>query len=78
MHNIKIVDIGKSVHNIQFADKLLVGSYGIMKEALKIVGSTKSFPNLNQARNLFLMNVIIVTQVFRKSNVNAFGKTFFA
>lgn len=43
-HNIKIVDIGKSVHNIQFADKLLIGSYGLMNEALKLINSPVRLP----------------------------------
>ncbi|MCE1165200.1 MAG: cytochrome c3 family protein [Bacteroidetes bacterium] len=40
-HNIKIVELGKSVHNIQFADKLLVGSYGLMKDAVGMVSGSK-------------------------------------
>lgn len=44
MHNIKIVEIGKSVHNIMFADKLLLGSYGLMNEALKAINSSKRLP----------------------------------
>ncbi len=40
-HNIKIVELGKSVHNIQFADKLLVGSYNLMKEAVGMVSGSK-------------------------------------
>jgi hypothetical protein len=43
-HNIKIVDIGKGVHNIQFADNLLVAAYGLMKDALTIIGSNKVLP----------------------------------
>lgn len=44
-HNIRIVELGKSVHNIQFADKLLVGSYGLMKDALTMTGSTQKLPD---------------------------------
>ena len=44
MHNIKIVEIGKSVHNIAFADKLLVASYNLMTQALTIIGSKAKLP----------------------------------
>ncbi len=43
-HNIRIVEVGKSVHNIQFADKLLIGAYGLMKTALTTVGAANSLP----------------------------------
>jgi Zn ribbon nucleic-acid-binding protein len=43
-HNIRIVEVGKSVHNIQFADKLLIGAYGLMKIALSTVGAANSLP----------------------------------
>jgi hypothetical protein len=43
-HNIKIVEIGKSVHNIAFADKLLVGGYNLLTQALTSIGSTVKLP----------------------------------
>jgi hypothetical protein len=52
MHNIKIVEIGKSVHNIQFADKLLIASYGLMKNALSIVGSSANLPKFESSSEL--------------------------
>ena len=48
-HNIRIVEIGKSVHNIQFADKLLIGAYGLMKNALTIIGTAHSLPEFKSA-----------------------------
>ena len=48
-HNIKIVEIGKSVHNIQFADRLLIGSYKLMKNALTVIGSSKLLPEFTSA-----------------------------
>lgn len=39
-HNIKIVEIGKSVHNIEFADKLLTGAYDLMKKAVSTIGAS--------------------------------------
>lgn len=55
LHNIRIVDIGKSVHNIQFADNLLIGSYGLMKEALNITGSPVRLPDF-KANTEFIPN----------------------
>ncbi|HAY35155.1 MAG TPA: cytochrome c3 family protein [Ignavibacteria bacterium] len=43
-HNIGIVDVGKSVHNVQFADQLLTGSYTLMKKALTVIGSSSNLP----------------------------------
>jgi nitrate/TMAO reductase-like tetraheme cytochrome c subunit len=43
-HNIRIVEIGKSVHNIQFADKLLVAAYKLMQQALVNIGSVVKLP----------------------------------
>lgn len=43
-HNIRIVEVGKSVHNIQFADKLLIGAYNLMKKSLSVIGSSRSLP----------------------------------
>jgi hypothetical protein len=43
-HNIRIVEVGKSVHNIQFADKLLVAAYNLMQQAIQTVGSNTKLP----------------------------------
>ena len=43
-HNIRIVEIGKSVHNVQFADKLLSASYNLMKKSLTVIGSSMNLP----------------------------------
>jgi len=43
-HNIKIVEIGKSVHNVQFADKLLMAGYNLMVQALNVIGSSVKLP----------------------------------
>jgi hypothetical protein len=75
-HNIKTVDIGKSVHNIQFADKLLVGSYGIMKEALKIVGSGKQLPEFKASTDYVPNECYSCHGGIQEVKVNTFGKTF--
>jgi nitrate/TMAO reductase-like tetraheme cytochrome c subunit len=43
-HNIRVVEVGKSVHNVQFADKLLIGSYNLMKQALSVIGNSNTLP----------------------------------
>ncbi|MFZ4589815.1 MAG: NapC/NirT family cytochrome c [Ignavibacteria bacterium] len=75
-HNIKIVDIGKSVHNIQFADKLLIGSYGIMNEALTMVGSTKKLPEF-KSNSEFVPNECYNCHAgIQEVSVKVFGKSF--
>lgn len=76
MHNIKTVDVGKSVHNIQFADKLLVGSYGIMKEALQIVGSAKQLPEFKASTEYVPNECYNCHGGIQEVKVNVFGKTF--
>jgi hypothetical protein len=48
-HNIRIVEVGKSVHNIQFADKLLSAGYDLMKQALNIIGSSSKLPDFKSS-----------------------------
>ena len=38
-YNIDLVEVGKSVHNVQFADELLRSAHGIITDALKLVAS---------------------------------------
>jgi hypothetical protein len=54
-HNIKIVEIGKSVHNIQFADKLLIASYNLLGQALTTIGSSVKLP-IFQSSSEFIPN----------------------
>jgi hypothetical protein len=51
-HNIRIVEVGKSVHNVQFADRLLIGAYGLMKKALSVTGSASSLPEFKSAEDI--------------------------
>ncbi|MEO8514963.1 MAG: NapC/NirT family cytochrome c [Ignavibacteria bacterium] len=50
-HNIRVVEIGKSVHNIQFAEKLLIGAYTLMKQALTLVGSASNLPEFRSTED---------------------------
>jgi hypothetical protein len=54
-HNIRIVEVGKSVHNVQFADKLLIAAYGLMKKSLTVIGSSMNLPEF-QSGNEFIPN----------------------
>lgn len=76
MHNIKTVDVGKSVHNIQFADKLLVGAYGIMKEALEMVGSKTQLPKFEASTEYVPNECYNCHGGIQEVKVNAFGKSF--
>lgn len=51
-HNIRIVEVGKSVHNVTFADKLLVGAYDLLKKSLAIVGSSMKLPEFTTGAEL--------------------------
>lgn len=75
-HNIKIVEVGKSVHNIQFADKLLVSAYESMKKALTVIGLPLTLPSF-QSGTEFVPNEcsschLGITDV----TVKKFGKNF--
>lgn len=75
-HNIKTVDVGKSVHNIQFADKLLVGAYEIMKEALNMVGSKTQLPKFEPSTEYVPNECYNCHGGIQEVSVNAFGKNF--
>jgi len=75
-HNINLVDIGKSVHNIQFADKLLVGSYGLMTEALKLIGATSKLPEFKSSTEYVPNECYNCHGGIQEINAQAFGKTF--
>lgn len=48
-HNIRIVETGKSVHNVLFAEKLLLASYDLMKKALTVIGSSAKLPEFKSS-----------------------------
>lgn len=48
-HNIRMVEVGKSVHNVTFAEKLLLGSYDLMKKSLTIIGSPMNLPQFTSS-----------------------------
>lgn len=48
-HNIRIVEVGKSVHNIQFADKLLQSGFELMKQAMNLISSSAKLPDFKSS-----------------------------
>ncbi|RPI18482.1 MAG: hypothetical protein EHM58_05355 [Ignavibacteriae bacterium] len=51
-HNIRIVEVGKSVHNVQFADKLLIAGYNLMKKSMSIIGAPVNLPAFESSSEL--------------------------
>jgi hypothetical protein len=76
LHNIKIVELGKSVHNIQFADKLLVAAYDILKKALTIAGSSSSLPEFKSSSEFIPNECYSCHSGIQEINVKKFGMNF--
>jgi len=51
-HNIRVVEVGKSVHNVTFADKLLLGAYDLLKKSLTMIGSSVNLPTFISGSDL--------------------------
>lgn len=75
-HNLRMVEIGKSVHNVQFADKLLVASYGLMKKALSVVGSSKSLPEFKSSSEVIPNECYRCHSGIQEISVNKYGMNF--
>ncbi|MFZ1323183.1 MAG: NapC/NirT family cytochrome c [Ignavibacteria bacterium] len=75
-HNIDIVEIGKSVHNVQFADKVLIGSYALMKKALSVIGSSKVLPEFKSSSDFIPNECISCHSGIEEISVNKFGMKF--
>lgn len=75
-HNIRIVEVGKSVHNIQFADKLLIGAYGLLKQALTAVGAANSLPEFSSASEFIPNECFSCHSGIQEISVKIFDKNF--
>jgi hypothetical protein len=75
-HNIRLVEVGKAVHNVQFADKLLVGAYSLMKEALTVVGSSASLPSFVSNSEVIPNECYRCHSGIQEINVKKFDMTF--
>ncbi len=75
-HNIRIVEVGKSVHNIQFADKLLIGAYGLMKNALSTIGAANSLPEFKSASEFIPNECYSCHSGIQEINVKKFDMNF--
>jgi nitrate/TMAO reductase-like tetraheme cytochrome c subunit len=75
-HNIKIVEIGKSVHNISFADKLLVGSYNLMTQALTAIDSKIKLPEFKSDAEFIPNECYNCHAGIQEINKNIYGLNF--
>jgi nitrate/TMAO reductase-like tetraheme cytochrome c subunit len=75
-HNIRIVEIGKSVHNIQFADKLLIAAYTLMKNSLSVIGSSASLPEFKSASEFIPNECYSCHMGIQEINVKKFDINF--
>lgn len=75
-HNITIVDVGKSVHNVLFADQLLKGSFDLMKKALSVIGSSSSLPEYKASSEYIPNECVNCHTGIEEISVNKFGMKF--
>jgi hypothetical protein len=75
-HNIRIVEVGKSVHNIQFADKLLVAAYNILKKSLAVVGASANLPEFKSSSEFIPNECYSCHSGIQEINVKKFGLNF--
>ncbi len=75
-HNIKIVEVGKSVHNISFADKLLVASYNIMVKALVEINSPVKLPEFKSGSEFIPNECYSCHAGIQEINKNIYGLSF--
>ena len=75
-HNIRIVETGKSVHNILFADKLLTSAYGLMKKSLTLVGSSAGLPDFKSSSEFIPNECYNCHSGIQEVTVKKFGMDF--
>ncbi len=75
-HNIRIVEIGKSVHNVQFADKLLVAAYTLLKKTLTIIGSKVNLPEFSSSSEFIPNECYNCHSGIQEINVKKFDMNF--
>lgn len=75
-HNIRIVEIGKSVHNVQFADKLLVAAYSLLKKSLTVIGSTSNLPEFSSSSEFIPNECYNCHSGIQEINVKKFDMNF--
>ena len=75
-HNIQIVEIGKSVHNIAFADKLLAASYNIMVKALTAINANVKLPEFKSSSDFIPNECYNCHAGIQEINKNIYGLNF--
>jgi hypothetical protein len=75
-HNIKIVEVGKSVHNITFADKLLVAGYNLMVKALNAIDAPVKLPEFKSDSEFIPNECYNCHAGIQEINKNIYGLNF--
>ncbi|MBL8006633.1 MAG: NapC/NirT family cytochrome c [Ignavibacteria bacterium] len=75
-HNIRIVETGKSVHNVLFADKLLTSAYSLMKKSLTMVGSSSGLPEFKSSSEFIPNECYNCHSGIQEISVKKFGMNF--
>lgn len=75
-HNMRLVEVGKSVHNIQFSDKLLVGSYELIKKSLSIIGSSSNLQEFSASSDIIPNECYRCHSGIQEISLKKFGMNF--
>lgn len=75
-HNFRLVEVGKSVHNVQFADKLLVASYELMKKSLSIIGASSKLPDFKSSAEVIPNECYRCHSGIQEISLKKFGMEF--
>ena len=75
-HNLRMVEVGKSVHNVQFSDKLLVASYELMKKSLSIISTTYNLPAFTSSSEIIPNECYRCHSGIQEISVKKFGMDF--
>ncbi|MFQ6092319.1 MAG: hypothetical protein ACE5OR_06495, partial [bacterium] len=74
--NINLVRFGGSIHNIQYADKLLTSAYQNLKEAIEVISSSYRIPQYRTYSDLIPSGCASCHYGQEEINVKVFGLTF--
>jgi len=75
-HNFRLVEVGKSVHNVQFSDKLLVASYELMKKALSVIGASAKMPEFKSSSDIIPNECYRCHSGIQEISVKKYGMDF--
>jgi len=75
-HNMRMVEVGKSVHNVQFSDKLLVGSYELIKKSLSVIGASSNLPGFTSSSDIIPNECYRCHSGIQEISLKKFGMNF--